>query len=129
MVAATESGDLVAFPKFTMRGRLLRVRDWEVLAKEAKFDPSIMAALCPVSLRQLERFFEKQFNRTPTEWARELRCRIAVELISQGWSTKAVASELRFANESHFCHQFKRVLGSPPQAFAPIHGCKRRDPF
>jgi AraC-like DNA-binding protein len=69
----------------------------------------------------MERYFEQQFNQTPREWATQLRCRLAVQLLSQGWSTKAVAEELKFADESHFCHAFKKALGRPPQSFTPTY--------
>jgi AraC family transcriptional regulator len=104
-----------------MATRLRAVEDWERLAADAAFDPAGMAALCFVSLRQLERFFQQQFNMTPRHWNCALRCRIAVQLISQGWSTKAVARELKFADESHFCHFFKRSVGAAPQSFAPVY--------
>ena len=103
--------------------KLFEIRDWERLASQARFRPESMAALCPVSLRQLERFFSKKFQKTPQQWARQLRGRLALELISQGWSSKAVAGQLHFWDESHFCNEFKRVHGAPPQAFAPsYHG-------
>ena len=102
-----------------MSARLSRIFDWEKLAREARFQPATMAALCPISLRQLERFFEKEFNQTPSNWTRELKCRIARRLIELGWSNKAVVAELNFANQSHFCHEFKRVYGTSPQAFGP----------
>src|SRR5262245_2776787 len=104
-----------------MSVRLSKISDWERLALEAQFQPAVMAALCPISLRQLERFFEKQFNKTPSEWTRDLKCRIAQKLISLGWSNKAVVTELNFANESHLCHEFKRVYGRSPQAFGPVY--------
>jgi AraC-like DNA-binding protein len=104
-----------------MSARLSKIFDWERLAREARFEPAAMAALCPISLRQLERFFEKEFNQTPSTWVRELKCRNARRLIALGWSNKAVAAELHFADESHFCHEFKRVYGSSPQAFAPVY--------
>jgi len=107
-----------------MSARLLKIQDWEKLAREAAFQPAVMAALCPVSLRQMQRFFIEQFEKTPREWARELRCRLARQLISEGWSSKAVALELHFASESHFCHEFKRVYGVCPQTFAPLYGAK-----
>jgi len=109
--------------------KLLAIRDWEKLASEASFRPESMAALCPVSLRQLERFFNRRFQKTPKAWARQLRCRLARELISQGWSSKAVAGQLHFWDESHFCNDFKRVYGAPPQAFAPSYqDCNRAKP-
>src|SRR5215472_12563148 len=101
--------------------RLLDIQNWEKLAHEANFRPESMAALCTVSLRQLERFFIKTFHQTPKKWARQLRCRLALNLIAQGWSSKAVAGQLHFWDESHFCNDFKRVYGAPPQAFAPSY--------
>ena len=50
--------------------------------------------------------------------------RLALTLISQGFSNKAVAADLDFADESHFCHEFKRVYGVPPQAFGPVYGAR-----
>ncbi len=105
-----------------MGERLAMIRDWEKLARQARFQPSEMAALCPISVRQLERFFAERFNTTPGQWARALRCRLACELITQGWSTKAVASELRFVDASHLCRDFRKIYGVPPQYFAPRYG-------
>ncbi len=93
-----------------------------MLAKDAKFRPGVMAALCPISMRQLERFFAKHFNKAPRAWTRELQLDMALRLISQGWSNKAVVEELGFANESHFCHEFKKFYGASPQSFAPVYG-------
>ena len=107
-----------------MSARLLKVAEWERLAAQANYRPSTMADLCPVSLRELQRFFAKQFNKTPKEWTRELRCRIARKLITQGWSNKAVANELHFAHETHFCREFKKVYGFSPQTFAPVYGAR-----
>ena len=102
-----------------MSCRLSRVGKWEEVARKAGFQPVVMAALCAVSLRQMERFFALRFEQTPREWVSEFRCRVARELISQGWSNRAVALDLGFANESHFCHEFKRLCGVSPQSFAP----------
>jgi transcriptional regulator GlxA family with amidase domain len=104
-----------------MSGQLLKVHDWQILARKANFRPAGMAAMCSISLRQLERHFQCCFHRTPGEWTRDLRLRLAKDLIGQGWSNKAVAAELNFANESHLCHEFMRVYGLPPRSFAPAH--------
>jgi AraC-like DNA-binding protein len=108
-----------------MRKRLLKIHDWEKLARQAAFHPGTMAALCPISLRQLERFFVEHFNETPAQWARKLKCRLACELIGQGWSNKAVVVELAFGNESHLCHEFKKLFGLTPQSFAPLYDNRR----
>jgi AraC-like DNA-binding protein len=63
----------------------------------------------------LERRFLKQFKKTPKKWTRELQCRMAVQLISLGWLDKEIAAELHFSNSSHFCHEFKKVMGITPK--------------
>jgi AraC-like DNA-binding protein len=94
-------------------------RDWERLAKEAGFRPAKMALLCSMSERQLQRIFKNTFQCTPRLWLRRLQCRLAKELISQGYSSKAAAAELNFATEAHFCREFKKVFGASPQCFGP----------
>jgi len=105
-----------------MRSRLERIQDWEALAIDAGYEPATMAALCPISLRQLERFFKLNLGTSPRAWALELQCRRARGLIEHGYSNKAVVIELNFADESHLCHAFKKMYGCPPQTFAPLYG-------
>lgn len=78
-----------------------------------------MAVLCSISERQLQRIIRKRFHQTPRRWLRELQCRLAKDLVAQGYSTKAAAAELNFATEAHFCREFKKVFGAPPQSFGP----------
>ena len=105
-----------------MSERLSRIRDWEALARQAHFQPGLMADLCPVSLRQMQRFFVRRFERTPRQWTRELRCRLAHQLIAQGWSSKAVIEELGFAGGSHLSREFRKFYGAAPQTCAPLFG-------
>src|SRR5689334_14739541 len=99
---------------------LTQIHDWESLARATGFRPENMAALCGVSLRHLERIFAAELNQTPIRWARQLRCRLARDLISQGWSNKAVVRELGFSDEAHLCHEFQHFYGKPPRSFAPV---------
>src|SRR5215831_11674253 len=102
----------------SMSGKLSKVENWATLARGAGYRPSMMAALCAVSLRQLERFFVDRFGASPGKWTRELRIQAARDRISAGLSNKEVVDELRFANPSHLCHEFKRAFGVSPQSFA-----------
>lgn len=102
-----------------MNGHLSTITDWENLGRAAGFRPAVMAALCCVSLRQMERFFDRQYGLPPGRWLRQLRCYFAAQLISEGWANKAVALELGFGNAAHLCHEFKRIYGLAPQSFAP----------
>jgi AraC-like DNA-binding protein len=107
-----------------MGGRLTRIQEWEQLAKAAEYRPANMAALCSVSPRQLERHFLLKFRVTPRKWLRELQCRYAKQLIQQGYSNIAVVAQLKFASESHFCREFKKIHGVSPQTFSPTFGVK-----
>jgi AraC-like DNA-binding protein len=102
-----------------VNGSLLTIEQWEQVAREADFNSVKMASLCSISERQLQRLFRQHLHCTPSHWLRELQCRLARELIAHGYSNKAAANELRFANESHFCREFKKVFGISPQSFAP----------
>ncbi|HTL59652.1 MAG TPA: AraC family transcriptional regulator [Candidatus Limnocylindrales bacterium] len=104
-----------------MSGILLKTQDWERVAKQAEFKPNKMASLCSMSERHLQRIFKKYLQCTPGQWLRELQCRLAKELIAQGYSSKAAAAELNFATDAHFCREFKKVFGVSPQNFAPNH--------
>lgn len=105
-----------------MNGSLLTIEQWEQVAREADFNSAKMASLCSISERQLQRLFRQHLHCTPSHWLRELQCRLAKDLIAQGYSNKAAANELKFANESHFCREFKKFFGTSPQSFAPAHG-------
>jgi len=100
-------------------GSLLTIEQWEQVAREADFNSAKMASLCSISERQMQRLFRQHLHCTPSRWLRELQCRLAKDLITQGYSNKAAANELKFANESHFCREFKKVFGTSPQSFAP----------
>jgi len=104
-----------------MSARLLRIREWERLAWDSDFRSGKMASLCFVSQRQLQRFFDQHFHTTPSKWLRQLQCRMARKLITEGYSNKAVAYDLKFASNSHFCREFKKIFRATPQSFAPAY--------
>jgi AraC-like DNA-binding protein len=111
-----------------VNGSLLTVKEWENVAREAEFNAAHMASLCAISERQLQRLFQQHLHCTPSRWLRDLQCLLAKDLIARGYSNKAAATELKFASESHFCREFKKVFGVSPQSFAPANVSKSRTP-
>jgi AraC-like DNA-binding protein len=109
-----------------MSGRLYQIIDWNALASQAGYRASRMAALCLISTRQLERYFVRHFQKQPRQWLNDLRCDRARELLSSGYSNKAVAKELNFVSDAHFCRAFKKMFGAPPQTFAPSRASMSR---
>ena len=106
---------------------VLTLQQWEQVAREADFNPARMASIFSISQRQLQRLFRKNLQCTPSKWLRELQCRLARDLIAQGYSNKAAAAELKFASESHFCREFKKFFGHSPQSYAPSMGGNGRE--
>jgi transcriptional regulator GlxA family with amidase domain len=102
-----------------MKGLTPNIGDWQTLAHRAKFRPASMAALCCISLRQLERHFANQFHTTPRSWTQHLRLRLAKELLSRGFTNKAVVAELGFTDNAHLCREFKKRCGNTPRCYAP----------
>jgi AraC-like DNA-binding protein len=101
-----------------MSARQFNPEDLEKLAEQADFHPTKLATCCGISLRQLERDFERLFRKTPTEWLRKLRCRIVLQRLTEGCTSKALVPELKFGSASHLCHEFKKVYGDSPRRVA-----------
>jgi len=101
-----------------MSARRPTIAELQVLGQRANFHPDQLAALWPISKRQMERVFQCTFHKTPRTWLRELQCRLALNLVSQRFSNKAITFQLGFANETHFCRAFRKAFGATPRAIA-----------
>jgi len=106
-----------------MSTRLDRVKNWEDLAKEARFRIAEIALRRGISVRTLERYFSTRFRLRPHSWINHLRFNEAKRLLSLGKSVKEVAGALHFKNAAHFSHAFKKQFGvSPSQWYASSSG-------
>ena len=94
------------------------IPELERMAKNADFNPAKMASFCGISERHLQRIFKEHLGSSPAKWLRALQCRLAQALIIEGYSNKAVAAELSFSTDAHFCREFKKFFGLSPQKFA-----------
>ncbi len=97
-----------------MGSRLARIIDWDGLAEKAQYNVKDLAALCGISLRQLERYIKTTFAQTPGRWVNEFRLKKAQKLLSDGCSVKETAFTLNYKQTSHFCRQFKDYTGVRP---------------
>ena len=90
---------------------------WKSLAVQASYQPGRLAEKADISLRQLERYFAKDFTATPKAWLREQRMQSACKLLSDAHSVKDAAYTLSFKHPSHFCREFKLRYGMTPSQF------------
>lgn len=97
-----------------MSSRLANVEQWEALAVKAGYRPGDLAHLCQISLRTLERHFQKNYGVTVSHWMRELRLGKAYESLTQGKSVKEAAYDHGYKQVSHFSREFKNHFGVSP---------------
>src|SRR5690349_1686807 len=102
--------------------------EWGKLAGRAHYDANALAKLLHLSVRQLQRQFRRQLNRSPQDWLYDQRIKEAKQLLLSGQSVKAVALELGFRQSSHFCRRFKSQTSMTPSQFTTqnpaAHPCR-----
>jgi DNA-binding NarL/FixJ family response regulator/AraC-like DNA-binding protein len=97
--------------------RLSDVRNWRALAEQARFEPARLAKGAGVSPRALEKFFKARAGRSPRDWLRELRLRVAAQGLAAGLAVEAVVEDLGFWDRAQFYHQFRGLFGETPGDF------------
>ena len=98
------------------------------LARESQYRAKELSEKLGISLRQLQRVFERDYNCKPQEWLNEIRMQTAYDLLSETEQVKEVAYSLGFKQTSHFSREFKRVYGCQPSSLKnSAGGNKLRD--
>lgn len=97
-----------------MSSRLEFVQQWESLAVQAGYRPGDLAGLCQISLRTLERHFQKNYGVTVSHWMRELRLGKAYQSLVEGKCVKEAAFDHGYKQVSHFSREFKNHFGVSP---------------
>jgi transcriptional regulator GlxA family with amidase domain len=87
---------------------------WEGLAAASKFRLKILAGLCQVSVRTLQRHFRKEYDLAVSEWLREIRLEQARQMLTTSDCVKTVCFELGYKQQSHFTRDFSRRYGIAP---------------
>ena len=77
------------------------------LAHQAGYHAGRLAELCGVSLRQLERYFQSDYQCPPTRWLTRERFRLARRLLKRTHTIKEVAYAVGFKNNAHFSTAFR----------------------
>jgi AraC-like DNA-binding protein len=90
---------------------------WIEMGMKSRYRARNLAQGSGVSLRQLQRYFQILFGKTPQEWLNEQRMIAAGPLVLGSESVKRAAFDLGFKQPAHFCRHFKRHYGVPPSQF------------
>jgi transcriptional regulator GlxA family with amidase domain len=83
-----------------------------------------LSNLVNVSPRNFLRIFCKTVGTTPHRYLMNERVTRARELIAKGQALAEIATDLGFANQSHFCGVFRKVTGMSPGRFRQEHRSK-----
>jgi AraC-like DNA-binding protein len=103
-----------------MKNGLPQIQDWLARARAAQWCAATLANDCGVSPRQLQRYFQRTYARTPQDWLNEQRLQTAPTKLLTGQPIKVVASELGFKQSSHFCREFKAYHQMTPSEFVAL---------
>lgn len=73
-----------------------------------------LAQLCNMSVSTFKSKFQQSAGASAKIFFYEAQMNLAIQLLSQGFSTKEIANRLGYANASNFIHAFKRKFGVSP---------------
>jgi AraC-like DNA-binding protein len=99
-----------------MNTRLNHIKTWLPLAKQAGWSVTTLAKICGVSVRALERHFQRTEGKTPKAWLVEQRQKQAVELLRSGFSVKETSGGVGYRHPTTFAREFKKISGQCPTA-------------
>ncbi|MFI6479276.1 GlxA family transcriptional regulator [Nonomuraea sp. NPDC050663] len=86
-----------------------------------------IAAMAGMSTRTLNRRFREQTGTTPLKWLNRARVRRAQHLLESGDEpVERIAVQVGFGSPTAFRDQFKRVVGTSPQAYRDSWVSRRR---
>ena len=94
-------------------------QSWETLAQECCYCRRRLARLLHVSVRTLDRYFQKHLQINCRTWLREVQLVSAWARLLAGRPVKEVSYHLGFKQPSHFTRLFKARFGIPPSRVAP----------
>jgi len=93
------------------------IKKWIEIAERSGYRVKVFCKEVNVCQRQLQRYTQEAFGRSPQDWLDEQRLIAAPEILRRYCSAKVASSELGFKQVSHFSREFKRYYGISPRAF------------
>jgi AraC-like DNA-binding protein len=90
---------------------------WLALAPAARYQASVLAKLCGVCPRQLQRQFQLMLGCCPQKWLDGLRLAEIEKRLLAGEQLKKALSELGYAHSSTFYRQYRAWRKMPPLQF------------
>lgn len=91
--------------------------EWRKRARASGYNAWRLAAHLGISRRQLTRYTQATFGRSPQDWLDAQRLNDARDCLREVRSVKEAAFQLGFKQSSHFSREFKLVHGLSPTAY------------
>jgi AraC-like DNA-binding protein len=101
----------------TLSIALSTIPNWCELARQSKYQAPLLAWHFGVSLRTLEREFQRQLGTSPQQKLNDCRQAEAEKLARQGVRTKEIAFRLEYKKVSHFCRHWQASHGKGVRAW------------
>jgi AraC-like DNA-binding protein len=102
-----------------VNSKLKHIQNWAELAQAVSWSAAGLAKKCGASGRTLERYFLRNFDKTPRSWLTEQRQQMAAELLRHGYGVKEVAGRIGYRHASTFSRQFMKHWGCYPKQLPP----------
>lgn len=118
MIARHADRRSVARPFGQERAAIRRVREYMEAHYDRDVSLTFLAQLVSLSPFYLARVFRTEVGLPPHAYLESVRIRQAQRLVSHGAPLSQVAFATGFADQSHFTHRFKRLIGVTPGQYA-----------
>lgn len=118
MIARHADSQSVRRPFGQERAAIRRVREYMETHYDRDISLTSLAQMVSLSPFYLARVFRAEVGLPPHAYLESVRIRQAQHLVSHGAPLSQVAYATGFADQSHFTHRFKRLIGVTPGQYA-----------